>query len=41
VGRLRGCDPERATIGMEVDVGFEPGPGGFAIPSFVAAREGT
>jgi uncharacterized OB-fold protein len=36
VGRLRGCDPEQATIGMEVDVGFEPGPGGFAIPSFVA-----
>jgi uncharacterized OB-fold protein len=36
VGRLRGCDPEQATIGMEVDVGFEPGPGGFAVPSFVA-----
>jgi hypothetical protein len=36
VGRLRGCAPEDAVIGMEVDVGFEPGPGGFAIPSFVA-----
>jgi uncharacterized OB-fold protein len=37
VGRLRGCAPEAATIGMAVDVGFEPGPGGFAIPSFVAS----
>jgi uncharacterized OB-fold protein len=36
VGRLRGCEPEDAAIGMEVAVGFEPGPGGFAIPSFVA-----
>ena len=36
-GRLRGCDPEAAHIDMVVDVGFEPGPGGFAIPSFVAA----
>ncbi|RAY12656.1 hypothetical protein DPM19_23975 [Actinomadura craniellae] len=35
-GRLRGCPPERAAIGMAVDIGFEPGPGGFAIPSFVA-----
>ena len=35
-GRLRGCPPEEAAIGMEVDVGFEPGPGGYAIPSFVA-----
>jgi uncharacterized OB-fold protein len=35
-GRLRGCPPEDAAIGMEVEVGFEPGPGGFAIPSFVA-----
>ena len=35
-GRLRGCPPERAFIGMAVEVGFEPGPGGFAIPSFVA-----
>lgn len=36
VGRLRGCEPEEAAIGMAVDIGFEPGPGGFAIPSFVA-----
>jgi uncharacterized protein len=36
VGRLRGCPPEEAVIGMQVDVGFEPGPGEFAIPSFVA-----
>jgi uncharacterized protein len=36
VGRLRGCAPEEASIGMEVEVGFEPGPGGYAIPSFVA-----
>lgn len=36
LGRLRGVDPEQATIGMAVDVGFEPGPGGVAIPSFVA-----
>jgi uncharacterized OB-fold protein len=35
MGRLRGCDPEAAMIGMEVAVGFEPGPGGFAIPCFV------
>jgi uncharacterized OB-fold protein len=35
-GRLRGCPPEEAAIGMAVEVGFEPGPGGFAIPSFVA-----
>lgn len=37
VGRLRGCAPDDAAIGMGVEVGFEPGPGGFAIPSFVAA----
>ncbi len=36
MGRLRGCPPEDARIGMEVAVGFEPGPGGYAIPSFVA-----
>jgi uncharacterized OB-fold protein len=35
-GRLRGRTPESAAIGMAVEVGFEPGPGGFAIPSFVA-----
>jgi hypothetical protein len=27
-------------IGMAVEVGFEPGPGGFAIPSFVAVLDG-
>lgn len=36
-GRLRGCDPEAVAIGMAVEVGFEPGPGGVSIPSFVAA----
>lgn len=35
-GRLRGCPPGQIVIGMEVEVGLEPGPGGFAIPSFVA-----
>ena len=39
-GRLRGCPPEAAAIGLVVDVGFEPGPGGFAIPSFVARVAG-
>jgi uncharacterized protein len=36
VGRLQGCPPDDAAIGMAVDVGFEPGPGGVAVPSFVA-----
>lgn len=36
VGRVRGCAPDEVVIGMEVAVGFEPGPGGCAIPSFVA-----
>jgi uncharacterized OB-fold protein len=35
-GRLRGCAPDEVTVGMVVEVGFEPGPGGFSIPSFVA-----
>lgn len=35
-GRLRGCAPDEVAIGMAVDVGFEPGPDGVAIPSFVA-----
>lgn len=38
-GRLRGCPPEAVVIDMRVEVGFEPGPGGFAIPSFVAVHE--
>jgi uncharacterized protein len=37
-GRLRGCAPEDAAIDMEVEVGFEDGPGGYAIPSFVAVN---
>jgi uncharacterized OB-fold protein len=36
-GRLRGCDVADVAIGMPVETGFEPGPGGFAIPSFQAA----
>jgi uncharacterized OB-fold protein len=39
-GRLRGCGLEEVAIGAEVEVGFEPGPGGFAIPSFVATGGG-
>ncbi|NKY53089.1 Zn-ribbon domain-containing OB-fold protein [Nocardia vermiculata] len=35
-GRLRGCAPEQVAIGMRVRVGFEPGPGDIAVPSFVA-----
>ena len=35
-GRLRGCPPESVEIDMVVDVGFEPGPDGWAIPSFIA-----
>jgi uncharacterized OB-fold protein len=37
-GRIRGLEPDEVAIGDEVEVGFEPGPGGFAIPSFVAVR---
>ena len=40
VGRLRGCAPEDVAIGMEVDVGFEPGPGGFADPELRRRRRG-
>ena len=35
-GRIRGCAPDDVRIGMTVAVGFEPGPGDVAIPSFVA-----
>lgn len=38
MGRLRGCPPGDVGIGMTVVVGFEPGPGGFAIPSFVTGE---
>lgn len=41
VGRLRGGDPDDVHVGMVVDVGFEPGPGGFAVPSFVARAQGA
>lgn len=42
-GRLRGATPEdtepdNIEIGGEVEIGFEPGPGGYSIPSFVVAR---
>jgi uncharacterized OB-fold protein len=36
-GRLRGCAPEDVAVDLPVEVGFEPGPGGCSIPSFVAA----
>jgi uncharacterized OB-fold protein len=39
MGRLRGCAVAAARIGMAVEVGFEPGPGGIAIPSFVAVPD--
>jgi uncharacterized protein len=35
-GRVRGCAPEDVAIGMMVSIGFEPGPGDCAIPSFLA-----
>jgi uncharacterized OB-fold protein len=38
-GRVRGRDPEAVTIDMDVDVGFEPGPAGYMIPSFVAVDQ--
>jgi uncharacterized protein len=40
MGRIRGCAPQDVAVGMSVEIGFEPGPGGFAIPSFVAAGGG-
>jgi hypothetical protein len=36
---LRGVSVDDVAIGMPVEVGFEPGPGGFAIPSFVAVSD--
>lgn len=41
MGRLRGCSPEAVAVDMAVEIGFEPGPGGFAIPSFVASTGST
>ncbi len=40
-GRLRGCPADQVAIGLAVDVGFEPGPGGFAIPSFAAGSSAS
>jgi uncharacterized OB-fold protein len=40
-GRLRGCAVDDVAVGMEVAVGFEPGPAGFAVPSFVAVDAGA
>src|SRR5579871_1533903 len=36
LGRLRGAEPDQVAIDQAVDVGFEPGPDGVAIPSFLA-----
>ncbi|MCB1016636.1 MAG: thiolase family protein, partial [Acidimicrobiales bacterium] len=38
-GRLRGVEPDAVAIGLPVEVGFEPGPGGVSIPSFVATPD--
>jgi len=40
-GRLRGCAVEEIEVGMPVAIGFEPGPGGCTIPSFVAGGGGA
>lgn len=40
-GRLRGCPVDAVRIGMRVEVGFEPGPDGFAVPSFIALRKSS
>jgi hypothetical protein len=34
LGRLRGCEFDTIVIGMPVQVHFEPGPGGVAVPVF-------
>lgn len=41
VGRVRGCEPDEVRIGMAVDVGFEEGPDGFHVPSFVVRGDGA
>jgi uncharacterized OB-fold protein len=41
VGRIRGCAPDDVAVGMAVEVGFEPGPGSVAIPSFVAVGDAS
>lgn len=40
LGRLRGCETDEVAVDLAVEIGFEPGPGGFSIPSFVAAGRG-
>lgn len=40
-GRLRGCDVSAVSIGMSVQIGFEPGPDGVAVPSFIAVQGGS
>ncbi len=35
-GRLRDCEPDEVSIGMSVEIGFEPGPDGVFVPSFLA-----
>jgi uncharacterized protein len=39
-GRIRGCEPDEVAVDMPVEIGFEPGPGGFSIPSFRAVGDG-
>jgi uncharacterized OB-fold protein len=39
LGRLVGCEPDAVGIGLAVDVGFTPGPGGVAVPCFSARRD--
>lgn len=40
-GRLRGSALDAVAVGMLVEIGFEPGPDGFAIPSFLARGEAS
>jgi hypothetical protein len=39
-GRIRDCRTDELRIGMQVAIGFEPGPGGVAVPSFLCIRDG-
>ena len=39
LGRVRGLPADAVRVGMIVEVGFEPGPSGTPIPSFVAVPE--
>lgn len=38
VGRLRGIAVHEVKIGIPVQIGFEPGPDGIAVPSFIATQ---